>query len=51
MEQVVSGDELMQRMFLLRAYMGMREADWQPRIFASGDKREETDGQAENKWG
>ena len=26
MEQVVSGDGLMQRMSLLRAYMGMREA-------------------------
>lgn len=41
MEQVVSGDGLMQRMSLLRAYMRIREADRQPRIFAGRDKRED----------
>lgn len=53
MEQVVSGDGLMQRMSLLRAYMGMREAketDSPEYLQAGTRERRLVDRQLENKW-
>lgn len=51
MEQVVSGDGLMQRMSLLRAYMGIEKLTDSPEYLRAGAReRREMDRQLENKW-